>query len=161
MKIREAIIEDLEQIAIIQKQIQDLHFKERPKIFKEKNINMIEEELVQIMRSKEEIIIVAVDEKSIIYGILIYKIKEIKNHINLRDSKILWVDDIGVNEKYRKKGIGKKLMKEAENIARLQKCNRLELNCWSFNEDALNFYKSIKLTTQRNIMEKEIGGSLI
>lgn len=161
MKIREAIIEDLEQIAIIQKQIQDLHFKERPKIFKEKNINMIEEELVQIMRSKEEIIIVAVDEKSIIYGILIYKIKEIKNHINLRDSKILWVDDIGVNEKYRKKGIGKKLMKEAENIARLQKCNRLELNCWSFNEDALNFYKSIELTTQRNIMEKEIGGSLI
>ena len=95
---------------------------------------MIEEELVQIMRSKEETIIVAVDEKSIIYGILIYKIKEIKNHINLQDSKILWVDDIGVNEKYRKNGIGKKLMEKAENIARLQKCNRLELNCWSFNK---------------------------
>lgn len=156
MKIRESKIEDLKQIAIIQKQIQDLHLKERPEIFKEKNMNMIEQELIQIMKSKEETIIVAVNEKSIIYGILIYKIKEIKNHINLQDSKILWVDDIGVNEKYRKNGIGKKLMQEAENIARLQKCNRLELNCWSFNKDALEFYKSLKLTTQRNIMEKEI-----
>ncbi len=156
MKIREAKIEDLKQITIIQEQIQDLHLKERPEIFKEKNMNMIEQELIQIMNSKEETIIVAVDEKSIIYGILIYKIKEIKNHINLQDSKILWVDDIGVNEKYRKNGIGKKLMEEAENIARLQKCNRLELNCWSFNKDALEFYKSLELTTQRNIMEKEI-----
>ena len=156
MKIREAKIEDLKQIAIIQKQIQDLHLKERPEIFKEKNMNMIEQELIQMMNSKEETIIVAVNEKSIIYGILIYKIKEIKNHINLQDSKILWVDDIGVNEKYRKNGIGKKLMEEAENIARLQKCNRLELNCWSFNKDALEFYKSLELTTQRNIMEKEI-----
>ena len=34
----------------------------------------------------------------------------------------------------------------------------LELNCWNFNKDAIKFYKSIGMNTQRKIMEKEIGG---
>ena len=46
--------------------------------------------------------------------LVIYKLKEIKDHINLKDCKILWIEELGVEEKFRKNGIGKILMKEAE-----------------------------------------------
>lgn len=103
-------------------------------------------------------IIIATDNTSKIYGLLICKIKEVKGHINLKDTKTLWIEELGVDKNYRKRGIGKQLLKEAEKIAEELDCKRIELNCWNFNKDAINFYKSIGMNTQRKIMEKEIGG---
>ena len=75
-----------------------------------------------------------------------------------RKSRILWIEEICVDEKCRKNGIGKMLMLEAENVAEKLNCKRIELNCWEFNETALKFYEEIGMETKRRIMEKKIGG---
>lgn len=158
MEIREAKIEDLEQIISIQEQISRIHYENRPDIFKYKSKIEIENVTIDTINDKDKKCIIATDDTLKIYGLLICKIKYIKEHINLKDARTLWIEDIGVDEKYRKKGIGKQLLKEAEKIAKKLKCKRIELNCWNFNKDAINFYKSIGMNTQRKIMEKEIGG---
>lgn len=158
MEIREAKLKDVKQIAIIMEQISRIHYENRPEIFKEKSKKEIEDDVIQTIKNKERTILVATDESLNICGVLIYKIKEVKNHINLKDSRTLWIDELGVDEKCRKKGIGKTLMKEVEQIAKSEECSRIELNCWNFNENAIKFYERQGMVTQRRIMEKKLGG---
>ena len=82
--------------------------------------------------------------------------KVTKEHINLCDKKVMWIDEICIDEKYRRKGIGKLLIQEVKKEAKENNCNKIELNCWEFNESAMRFYESIGLKTQRRIMEMEI-----
>lgn len=157
MIIKETKIDDIEQIVDILNQISKIHYESRPDIFRKKSKNEIKKEVIEIVNNTERKILIATDENSKIYGLIVYKIKEVKEHINLKNSKVLYIEDIGVDEKYRKKGLGKQLMKKVEEIAKELECRRIELNCWNFNEDAIKFYNQIGLTTQRRIMEKRIG----
>ena len=110
----------------------------------------------EMLKDKKRKIIVAVDDTLKIYGLIIYNIKEVKEHINLRDFKVLWIEELGVDESYRKNGIGKMLMKKVEEDAKILDCKRIELNCWDFNDNAISFYERFGMRTQRRIMEKEI-----
>ncbi len=156
MKIREAKIEDIEQIVIILEQISKIHYEKRPDIFKKKSKNEIRKNAIEMLKDKKRKIIVAVDDTLKIYGLIIYNIKEVKEHINLRDFKVLWIEELGVDESYRKNGIGKMLMKKVEEDAKILDCKRIELNCWDFNDNAISFYERFGMRTQRRIMEKEI-----
>lgn len=86
---------------------------------------------------------------------VIFKIKEIKNNTNLKDARILHIGKIVVDEKCRRKGIGKLMMKEINKISKKLKCDRIELNCWSFNEEAIEFYKAQGMKIQRLNFEME------
>ena len=156
MQIREAKIKDIEQIVIILEQISKIHYEKRPDIFKKKSKNEIRKNAIEMLKDKKRKIIVAVDDTLKIYGLIIYNIKEVKEHINLRDSKVLWIEELGVDESYRKNGIGKMLMKKVEEDAKILDCKRIELNCWDFNDNAISFYERFGMRTQRRIMEKEI-----
>ena len=114
MQIREAKIEDIEQIVIILEQISKIHYEKRPDIFKKKSKNEIRKNTIEMLKDKKRKIIVAADDTLKIYGLIIYNIKEVKEHINLRDSKVLWIEELGVDESYRKNGIGKMLMVKDE-----------------------------------------------
>lgn len=156
MQIREAKNEDIEQIVIILEQISKIHYEKRPDIFKKKSKNEIRKNAIEMMNDKKRKVIVATDETLKIYGLIIYNIKEVKGHINLKDSKVLWIEELGVDEGYRKNGIGKMLMKKVEDDAKMLNCNRIELNCWNFNDNAISFYEGFGMKTQRRIMEKDI-----
>ena len=156
MEIRIAKKEDLGQLINILEQISQIHYESRPDIFKKKSKMQVKEDAIGIMNDKDKKVLVAIDNTSKIYGVLIYKIKEVKNHINLKESKILWIDELGVDEKYRGKGIGRCLMEEASIISKKLNCQRIELNCWDFNKKAISFYEKFGMSLQRRIMEKEI-----
>ena len=66
------------------------------------------------------------------------------------------MDQLVILEQYRGKGLGKKLMDEAEKIARENNCDRIELNCWLFDVNALNMYEHIGFDRQRIIYEMKL-----
>ena len=154
MIIRNAKINDINQIIPLMLQVSEMHYSERKDIFKEKNIEQIKSELKERFENNESILVVEENKK--IIGVLIYKIKEIKKHINLKDRNVLWIDELVVDEKNRGNGTGKVLFKEVMKIAKIKKCNFVELNCWNFNENAIKFYEKCEMKTQRNIMEIKV-----
>lgn len=156
MQIREVKVEDIEQIIVILEQISEMHYKNRPDIFKKKSKDEIKKNIIEMINDENRKVIVATDETLKIYGLVIYNIKEVKEHINLSDSKVLWIEELGVDESYRKNGIGKMLMEKVEEDAKMLDCKRIELNCWDFNNNAISFYERFGMKTQRKIMEKEI-----
>lgn len=158
MKIREAKIEDKKDLIEILIQAQELNYENRPDIFKKITKKEVENEVIEVLNNKERKIIVAVNDRNMVCGLIIFKIKEIENHVNLKDAKILYVGKIVVDKKYQRKGIGTLLMQEINRIAKELNCNRIELNCWSFNKKAIEFYKSQGMKIQRLNMEIEVGG---
>ena len=56
-----------------------------------------------------------------------YKIKE-------KHSKKIFIDQLIVTNESRRKGMGKLLMSYVEEIAIKENCDRIELDCWIFNE---------------------------
>ncbi len=95
------------------------------------------------LKNKDKIIIIAEENKNIL-GLLICKIKIINEHINLKDARILSIDELGVRKNMQKKGIGKLLIDEAKKIGKENLCDRLE------------FYKKVGFKEQRTIFEMEI-----
>ena len=79
--------------------------------------------------------IVAEDDEEII-GMALYYWK-----YSTWKGKGIYLDDIVVTEKHRRKGIGKLLMDEIIKIAARDKANKLEWQVLDWNEPAINFYK--------------------
>lgn len=155
MNIRKAKVEDIKEISDILMQVSKLHSDNRPDIFKDKKISEIIKWSEDILKDNQKIVIVA-ESESKICGVAVCKIKTINEHINVKDTKIFSVDELCVDKEYRKKGIGSNLIAEAKRLAEENNCNRLELNCWKFNQDAMKFYKDIGFEEQRIFFEMKV-----
>lgn len=151
MNIRNAQIEDVNKISELMLQVAKIHSNARKDIFKEKSIEEIKTEFNNRINNKENILVA--EENNNIYGVIVYKIKEVKEHINLKDRTTLYIDELVVDEKVRKMGIGKNLFSEVKKIAKEKNYDAVELNCWNFNESAIQFYEKCGMNIQRLIME--------
>ena len=74
----------------------------------------------------------------------------------IKQRKIYFIEDIVVDKNHRKKGIAKKLYNHLKSIAVNDKADSIELNVWSFNEDALNFYQSVGMTVKNMKLEAHL-----
>ena len=122
------------------------HQNGRPDIFANISDNDLKNDLIENFDRLNTIVIL--EDESIV-GYLSYKIKE-------KHTKKLDVDQLVILQQYRGKGLGKKLMDEAKKIAIDNGCDRIELNCWMFNENALAMYEHIGYNRQRIIYEMEL-----
>ena len=155
MIIRNAKINDINQIIPLMLQVSEMHYSERKDIFKEKGVEKIKLELKGALENNENILVA--EENNNIVGVVIFKIKIVGEHINLIDRKVIWINELVVDEKLRGKGIGTKLFNETKKYAKNNKCDAVELNCWEFNEKAPRFYERCGMNTQRRIMDLKIN----
>lgn len=145
--IRKATIEDLNK-GLLDVFIEGYRYHQngRPDIFSDISNETLKEDLIANLERLSTIVIL--DEDKIV-GYLSYLIKG--SH-----SKKLDVNQLVISENYRGKGLGKLLMEEAKTIATKSNCNRIELNCWLFNENALNMYEHIGFKRQRIMYEMSL-----
>ena len=123
------------------------HQKGRPDIFKSKDEKQLKNDLFANLE-KFITLVILVDEK--VVGYLAYTIKD-------KHTKKLYVDQLVILEKYRNQGLGKKMMDEVKNIALKDNCDSLELDCWTFNENAMEMYEHLGFKRQRIIYDKSLN----
>ena len=75
----------------------------------------------------------------------------------MNDRKIFHIENICVDKNHQKKGIGKKLYKEIVQIAKERNIKNIELMVWGFNENAINFYKSLGMSIKNLRFEQKIN----
>ena len=155
MNIRTANISDIDKILILEEQVFKLHYNARPDLIdKEKSPNSYEFLRKCIESDNGKIFIAEIDEN--IIGHCIINIKEIKNHHIYFDMMNIEIDDMCIDEKHRKKGIGKKLFEEVIKFSKEKGIKRLELGVWEFNENAIKFYECLGMKTKYRRMELEL-----
>lgn len=74
----------------------------------------------------------------------------------LQPVKGAFIEALAVAEEYRRQGLGARLFSRAKELAGERGARRLSLNVWSFNEEAIAFYRRMGLCDQRLSMEGEL-----
>ena len=110
---------------------------------KDDYINDIKEENIYVLEEDNEII-----------GISYHNIIKIKDNPAIKNQKIMYIIDICIEEKMKNRGYGTIVLSELEKIAKSKKCNRIKLDVYLFNTEAIQFYKKM------NFKEEKIGMSI-
>lgn len=150
--IRRANVSDAEGILALLEQVEAIHQKGRPDLFREHGTKYTITELFEIMADAERPIFVAVDGEKVV-GYIFGIITETKDSTMLVDMKTIHLDDVCIDENCRKMGIGGLLMEYVTEWARSVGCNRMDLDVWEFNDGARRFYEKYGFVTQKRRMD--------
>ncbi len=152
MEIRLACEKDIPRILLLLDQIAQLHAEGRPDLFRGER-KFGHEDVMLMLADPIKPIYVAVEGDYVLgYAMCVYK--ECKKHPTLSDRKVMYIDDLCVDEACRGQGIGKRLYDYVYQLARDTDCANVELNVWAFNTSAIRFYEKCGMKPQRIIMEQ-------
>ena len=149
--IRKANTEDIHRIIELLHQVNMVHHKLRPDLFKPYTTKYSAQELESILADDNAPIFVYDD--GVVQGYAFCQITEHKGDQLLQDIKTLYIDDICVDEKARGKHVGKALYEYVRDYARSIGCNNITLNVWEGNDPALHFYRNMGMQVQKTTME--------
>ena len=152
MNIRRAQKKDMKQIDELLEQVDMVHHKGRPDLFKiGRKYN--DEQLLAIIEDDNTPILVAVDEEDRVLGYAFCVFKQYMDDNILTDIKTLYIDDLCVYEHLRGQHVGRTLYEAVLQFAREHNCYNVTLNVWALNESAMKFYEKCGLKPQKIGME--------
>lgn len=147
IKIEKAVADDIKEINNLIKDLDEIHFLNMPNIF-EKIDNCYMESTINnkfVAKYNDKVV-----------GFLEIEVKETPQNIHLKKRKYLWIENIIVKKDYRKKGIGRLLVKKAIEFANNNNINEVELNVWEFKDSAIKFYEMFGFDTMLRRMSFKI-----
>ena len=151
--IRFAKEKDIPKLGDLLEQVDLVHHKGRPDIFKiGRKYN--DDELKALLKDEKRPILVFADENDCVLGYCFCIYQQHSDNSVLTDIKTLYIDDLCVDEKLRGRHIGKELYEAALELAKDSGCYNLTLNVWSCNPSAMKFYEAQGLIPQKVCMER-------
>ncbi len=154
MKVRRAEKRDIGKILELLVQVDMVHHKGRPDIFKGPATKYSRDQLEAIIANDNTPVFVCTDGNDIPLGHAFCIHKQITGDPVLTDIRTLYIDDICVDEGARGRHIGKALYEHIVCYGREQGFYNITLNVWTCNPSALSFYEAMGLVPQKICMEK-------
>lgn len=151
--IRRATENDIPRILELLTQVNDVHADGRPDFFIKGKQKYTSSELKDIIDDDATPVFVC-EEESDVKGYAFCVMQDLSHCNNLRPDKSLYIDDICVDENYRRHGVGKKLYEYVVEFARKEKCFNITLNVWDKNPGAQRFYEGMGMKVQKVCMEQ-------
>lgn len=155
MEIRFAREEELDQINKLRKQVNDLHVEGKPEIFKPGFSPEMRDHIYQVRSDPEQRIVVAEQNGTICGYAVLHHIVRPESPVKLA-YEYLDIDEFGVDAACRRRGIATRMIAFIRDYAGSEGIDRIELNMWEFNRDALAFYESVGFATYRRYMEMKL-----
>jgi ribosomal protein S18 acetylase RimI-like enzyme len=131
---------DHKAIAALNEEVQNLHARIHPDLFKPHNPTAMEAAL-QVMLSDANSRCYLARENGLDVGYALFFIKEIKENAFHYAINTLYIDQISVLSSHRKSGVGALLMQQAEKLAAENSIRRIELDHWSANTVAASYFR--------------------
>ena len=149
MAVRRAEIKDIPRLEEILYQVHDVHARVRPDLFIPGKKKYTAEELEALIGSEDTIIFVCTDDTGLIMGYAFCMDKTYPD-------KMLYIDDLCVDEKFRGKHVGRILCEYVKEYAKEKGYQRITLNVWEFNTGARAFYDALGFEPLKTVMEMRL-----
>ena len=155
MIIRFAKENELVRVNELRKQVNDLHVEGKPEVFKAGFNDELRDYIYNIWDDPEQEIVVADLDGTICgFAVLHHIVKPATPFMYERD--FIDIDEFCVDKDYRRQGVASEMITFIRNYAKEKGFNRIELNMWEFNQDALAFYEAVGFKTYRRYMEMKV-----
>ena len=156
-QVRFAREEDLPQVNVLRKQVNDVHVAGKPNVFKPGFPDELRDYLYVVWQDPQKKIVVAELNGQVVGFAVLNHIVRPENPF-MFERNFLDIDEFGVDESCRRQGVASAMLSFIRDYARKEGFRRLELNMWEFNQGALAFYESAGLRTYRRYMEIYLDG---
>lgn len=147
--IRNSKLEEYEAIESMMKQVQQMHIDWRPDIYKHSETVLPFEIYEQAVKDKTFFV---AEYEGNVAGILFIVYRHIENPIQVTRN-IIYVDSMGVDEKYRGKGIGHAFFDFLKELKNEKGFDGIELQVNAKNEAAYKVYSDYGFTNKSITME--------
>lgn len=155
LMIRYAKREELEAVNKIRKQVNEVHVKGCPDIFREDGWQLIAPFIyTRFDEENSGVIVAAIEDEIVGFAVVQYIVKP-ESPFN-KERRYFHIEEFGVDENHRRKGIATAMIDFAKEDARKCGFKKIELDMWEFNSGALAFYESAGLKTFRRHMESYV-----
>lgn len=152
MEIRFAQSRDIPDMLNLLQQVGEVHHQIRPDLFRSGAQKYDEAALEALLKNPDRPIFIAQNEGQVAgYAFCILQIT--KDDPVLQDRKVVYIDDLCVDEAQRGHGIAGALYQQVCQYARSIGCDAVTLNVWSGNDTAMAFYQKCGLKPQKVGME--------
>ena len=152
MEIRFAQSRDIPGMLNLLQQVGEVHHQIRPDLFRSGAQKYDEAALEALLKNPDRPIFIAQNEGQVAgYAFCILQVT--KDDPVLQDRKVLYIDDLCVDEAQRGHGIAGALYQQVCQYARSIGCDAVTLNVWSGNDTAMAFYQKCGLKPQKVGME--------
>lgn len=101
--------------------------------------------LASYFTSKNKLILVAVDRASIV-GFCTVRVDGMPGYF--KHARRVVIESLYIDQKYRNRGLGKKLLNKAIEWARKQNTDFIEIETWASNQDARRLYQRTQFKTR-------------
>ncbi len=153
--VRFAREDDLISINELRRQVNEVHVKGKPEIFRPGFCDEMRDHLY-VIRNDPAWRIAAAEADGAVRGYAVL------HHIQRPENRVMYgrdfleIDEFGVDEAYRRRGIASAMIGFIRAWAKEVGFRRIELNMWEFNRDALAFYEAVGFSTYRRYMELDV-----
>lgn len=156
MKLRELKIEDFGDVNELYFNLHMLHVERRPDIYRGISKPTTPRAWdFEVSLEDANVLFFGAEEDGRIIGFCKIVTDEKKSGA-LTPRKFAVLEEIAVDEKYRRRGVGRALYLEACRAAKERGASAIELKGWSFNGNAKAFYSSLGMSVQSCIMEQKL-----
>ena len=149
--IRRANRNDTDQILRLLTQVNEVHARLRPDLFR-LGTKYSAEELEEIFEEEDRPVFV-LEEEGVIRGYLFAWILPHRDDRILVPSTEFYIDDLCVDEAARGQHVASELFAYAKEYAKENGCYHITLHVWEGNDSALAFYRAMGMTPQKTKLE--------
>lgn len=156
MTVRRAEKKDTPRIQQLLWQVEQVHHRIRPGLFRDGGRKYTDAQLADILADDARPVLAAVDENDRLLGYAFCKFEEYRDDNIMQDRRTLYLDDLCVDETLRGRHIGRALFEAVRDYARAHGCRDLTLNVWTGNDAARRFYESCGFRPRKVCMDYEL-----
>ena len=149
--IRFATHNDIPRLLELLRQVNRVHHDIRPDIFKPHTTKYDAAQLRELLAQPDKAVFVYDDNEVAGYAIVLTE--EVRDDRLMQDCRMLYIDDICVDERLRGKHIGSRLFDHVCSYARNIGCHTVTLNVWEGNDTAMAFYRKSGMRIRKTCME--------
>jgi ribosomal protein S18 acetylase RimI-like enzyme len=155
--IRPATIDDYDALGAIYAEVELLHRTALPQIFRAPDGPVLSREYFEAGLADEEFAWLVAERAGELLGFVTVRVVQAPERPILLPRRYAEVNNLAVHAPYRQSGVGRALLKRAEQWAAERGLGEIELNVWEFNQGAIEFYEKLGYVTERRTMWRNIS----
>lgn len=145
--IREATTQDYEPLLKLFDLVDTLHRHNLPNIFQKPPGPARDQDYFKSLLVDQETVLFIASIENDIAGFILAIIRETPPIPVFIPARLALVTDIAVKKEFRRRGIGQLLVNKVHKWAEIRGTSAVELNVFAFNQESLDFYKTIGYET--------------
>jgi diamine N-acetyltransferase len=157
LAVRPAVVAEYERLSALWKGVEHSHHQALPRIFRKPDAGWPTRSVVENLIVGPDSTILVAEANQEIAGFVALKVYRVEQTPRMRGRRFVMIENMAVDPLCRRSGIGRALLRAAEDWAARCGIADLQLFVWEFNDAAARFYEAAGFVTELRGMGRRIA----